>query len=259
MRDDAKGPVLASTLERGMRILALFAEHQTPLGISEIARLAGLEKSAAHRLASTLLAIDYLERDDTTRRYRPGLKILDLAFGYLIQDRLLERAVPRIVEASRALGVTINIGVLDGADIVYKARIPSTSRAYDSTLIGTRRPAVVTAAGQIIAAFSTPDVLEELLRHGLPEPVTPFTLNDPETVRALVGQAARYGYVISHQQMMLQEIVVAAPILGSNRRAVAAISMSVYMPEWDEDRIRAEMVPELTNLARTVSSPIATR
>lgn len=259
MKDDAKGPVLASTLERGMRILALFADRHTPLGISEIARLAGLEKSAAHRLASTLLAIGYLERDEATRRYRPGLRMLDMAFAYLIQDGLLERAVPRVVETSRALGVTVNIGVLDGAEIVYKARIPSTSLCYDTTLLGARRPALVTAVGQIIAAFSPPDVLEGLLKHGVPEPVTPFTQQDPKVIRAMVAQAARDGYVISQQQMMLQEIVAAAPVLGPNRRAVAAISMSVYMPDWDEARIRAELVPELTNVARAVSTSVAAR
>ena len=86
MKDDAKGAVLAGTLERGMRILALFADHHTPLGISEIARLTGLEKSAAHRLTRTLLATGYLDRDETTRRYRPGLRMLDMAFAYLVPD-----------------------------------------------------------------------------------------------------------------------------------------------------------------------------
>ncbi len=259
MKQATKGVVLASTLERGMRILALFAENHTPLGIREIAERAGLEKSAAHRLASTLLAIGYLDQDDKTRHYRPGLRMLDMAYAFLMQDGLLERAVPRIVETSRALGVTVNLGVLDGTEIVYKARIPSTSLCYDTTLIGARRPAVVTAIGQIIAAFSPPCVLESLLQHGMPAPATPFTHQDPEIVRAMVAQAARDGYVISKQQMMLQEIVAAAPVLGPNRRAVAAISMSVYMPDWDEARIKAELVPELTNVARTVSSSGASR
>ncbi|MCL7466764.1 IclR family transcriptional regulator [Phaeovulum sp. NW3] len=253
----AQTGVLASTLERGMRVLALFRDHHTPLSLTEIATLAGLEKSAAQRLTYTLHALGYLDRDDKNRRYRPGLRMLDLAYAYLIHDRLLERALPRLIELSRQLRSTVNLGVLDGHQLVYKARIPHSSLAYDATLIGVRQPAAVTAIGQVIAAFSPPDVLETLLAPGLPESMTPFTLTDPAQVRDRVNQARRDGFVISVQQIMPQEIVVAAPVMGPNRRAIAAIAMPVYMPEWTEDRVRADLVPALTDAARAISSVVA--
>ncbi|MBU4527149.1 MAG: IclR family transcriptional regulator [Desulfomicrobium sp.] len=250
-------PVLASTLERGMRVLALFRDNHAPLSLTEISDLAGLEKSAAQRLTYTLHALGYLDRDDKTRRYRPGLRMLDLAYAYLIHDRLLERALPHMIETSRQVRATVNLGVLDRHEIVYKARIPYSTLAYDATLIGVRQPGAVTAIGQVMAAFSPPDVLEALLSEGMPDPSTPFTCRDEDVVRARVEQARSDGYVISVQQLMLQEIVVAAPVTGVNRHAVAAIGMAVYMPDWDEERVRTELVPAITQAARTISSSVS--
>ncbi|MDF2095394.1 IclR family transcriptional regulator [Aquibaculum arenosum] len=254
MSKTARPGKLASTLERGMRVLSLFRENHHPLSLSEIAVRAGLERSAAQRLSYTLHSLGYLERDESTRRYRPGMRMLDLAYAYLIHDRLLERATPMLVEASRALGTTVNLSVLDGHEIIYKARIPHSSLAYDATLIGVRQPAVVTAAGLVIFAFLPDSVLEETLAQGMPAPVTPSTLRDPELVRARVARAREDGYTISMDQLLVQEIVVAAPILGPGRSAIAAVSMPVYKPDWDEERAREEIVPVITETTRTISS-----
>ncbi|WP_412050735.1 IclR family transcriptional regulator [Hoeflea sp. Naph1] len=257
MAKPEKPQILASTLDRGLRIMQLFRNTQEEMSLTEITERSGLEKSAVQRLAYTLHALGYLDRDEKSRRYRPGLRMLDFAYAYLIHDRLLERAYPRMVEVSRKYNSTVNLGVLDGTEVVYKARIPHASVAFDAMLIGARQPAAVTAIGQIISAFSSDDVLEKMLAKGLPAPLTAFTCQDPEEVRARVAGAKRDGFIISNQQLMLQEVVVAAPVIGANRKAIAAISMPVYMPDWNEPRIREELVPVVTEAARSISSIIS--
>lgn len=240
-----------------MRVLALFRSHLTPLSLSEITELAELEKSAAQRLTYTLHALGYLERDEKTRRYRPGVRMLDLAYAYLIHDRLLERALPHMIELSRKTRTTVNLAVLDGNEVIYKARIPRSSLSYDAALIGVRQPAMVTGIGQVIAAFSPPELTQALLAQPLPTPQTPFTCQDPAELRARVEQARHDGFTVTCQQIMLQEIVVSAPVFGPNRQAVAGISMPVYMPDWTEERARSELVPALTEATRTISTSVA--
>ena len=253
----AQPAILASTLERGMRVLSLFRTHLTPLSLSEIAQHAELEKSAAQRLTYTLHALGYLERDEKTRRYRPGLRTLDLAYGYLIHDRLLERALPHMIELSRKTRTTVNLAVLDGSEVIYKARIPRSSLSYDAALIGVRQPAQVTGIGQAIAAFSPPEVTQAFLAAPMPAPQTPFTCQDPDEIRARVESARHDGFVITSQQILLQEIVVSAPVFRPRRQAVAGISMPVYMPDWSVERAREDLVPALTEAARTISTSVA--
>jgi IclR family pca regulon transcriptional regulator len=252
-----KPRVLVSTLDRGLQLLQLFRETQDGLSLAEMTQRSGFEKSAVQRLAYTLHALGYLERDGATRRYKPGLRLLDFAYAHLIHDRLLARAVPHLVSLGSSLGITVNLAVLDGREVIYKMRLPHAAMAFDGTLIGARWPAAITAIGQVIAAFSEDHVTETMLSGGLPEPMTPFTCRDVEDVRARVARAKQDGFAISTQQIMLQEIAVAAPVIDFNRRAIAAISIPVYMPEWDESRVREELVPIITETARSISSIIS--
>ncbi len=251
---DKKDPLFVGTLEKGMRIIELFRGVHTPLGLSDIARRTGLEKSAVQRLCHTLFKLGFLDRDDDTRRYRPGMRMLEMAFAYLIQDRLVELAMPRLIEIARAFGTTVNLSVLDGAHIVYKTRIPHARQAYDTTLIGVRQPALNTASGLVMLAFRPPEELEAVLASWQPTAITPYTTTDPERIRAQVAAARRDGYTITSNQLMLQELGVAAPVLGDAGIAVAAVSMPVYMPEWTVERVRDELITVVTETARSVSS-----
>lgn len=100
----------------------------------------------------------------------------------------------------------------------------------------------------------TPEVLDPA---GIDRIVTAFTCLDEAEMRARVAQARRDGFVISNQQLMLQELVVAAAVIGPDRKAIAAISMPVYMPEWNGARVREELVPVITETARAISSIIS--
>ncbi|GAA0585173.1 IclR family transcriptional regulator [Caenispirillum bisanense] len=250
---DKKDPLFVGTLEKGMRIIDLFRTAHTPLGLSDIARRADLEKSAAQRLCHTLYKLGFLERDDDTRRYRPGMRMLEMAFAYLIQDRLVELAMPRLIEVARTFNTTVNLSVLDGVHIVYKTRIPHARQAYDTTLIGVRQPALNTAAGLVMLAFRPPEDLESVLARWQPAAITPHTTTDPERIRAQVAAARQDGYTITSNQLMLQELGVAAPVMGEAGVAVAAVSMPVYMPDWSVERVREELVSVVTETARSVS------
>lgn len=251
---DKKDPLFVSTLEKGLRIVELFRTVHTPLGLSEIVRRTGLEKSAAQRLCHTLAKLGFLERDEETRRFRPGMRMLEMAFAYLIQDRLVELAMPRLIEASRRFNSTVNLSVLNGDHIVYKTRIPHASQSYDTTLIGVRQPALSSAAGLVMLAFRPESEREDLLARWQPVAITPHTTTDPDRIRAQIAQVVRDGYTITSGQLMPQEIVVAAPVLGVDGAAVAAVSMPVYRPDWTPKRVQEELVSVVTETARSVSS-----
>src|SRR5512137_313130 len=70
-------------LVRGLEILALFTPESPSLSLTEIVATLELNKSTAFRVLSTLETLGYLERDPATRRYRPGLKVLQLGFTAL--------------------------------------------------------------------------------------------------------------------------------------------------------------------------------
>src|SRR5687768_6317179 len=86
--------VLVKTID----VLRTLARNEAPLGPTEIAALTGLDRSAVHRILSTLARDRLVERVDSNGSYRLGLGLA--ALGLVAASRLdLRRAARPHLEA----------------------------------------------------------------------------------------------------------------------------------------------------------------
>jgi len=60
------------TVDKAMHLLNRFSIEQTEIGLSELARLADLDKAATRRLLVALAKHGYIEQSADTRKYRLG-------------------------------------------------------------------------------------------------------------------------------------------------------------------------------------------
>ena len=67
------------SLAKGMRVLECFADHPSPLSLNDIATFCDMDRSAAQRMAYTLVSLGYLERGGNGRGCVLGKKILERA------------------------------------------------------------------------------------------------------------------------------------------------------------------------------------
>src|SRR6185437_7528044 len=88
---DSRSP---SVLLNGLRVLESFSITEPVLGVTEIARKVDLHKSSVSRILATLEKAGYVERDDSSGRFRLGLGLIALT-GPLLANldvrRLFER------------------------------------------------------------------------------------------------------------------------------------------------------------------------
>ena len=68
----------------------------------------------------------------------------------------------------------------------------------------------------------------------------------------LVEGAAR-GFVLTTGQMILKEIAVAAPVISSEGRPVAAVQCAVSAYDWTPERVEREIVPILLDTANSIT------
>lgn len=73
---------------------------------------------------------------------------------------------------------------------------------------------------------------------------TAHTLMDRAQILALVDEAAAAGYSIGHDEIMLNEVGISAPIRGSGRTR-AAIQCSLSATHWDRAKIEKLIIPPL--------------
>ena len=111
-------------------------------------------------------------------------RVLELGFAYLSSMSLPEIAQPHLERLAAQVHESASVSVLDGEDIVYIARVPTTRIMTVSINIGTRFPAYATSMGRVLLAHLPEGELAEFLDRVRLDPLGPHTVASPEQLRA---------------------------------------------------------------------------
>jgi DNA-binding IclR family transcriptional regulator len=210
---DGGGTPQSQTLDRGIRILEHLAAVGTPQPITEIGQALGLHRSITYRLLRTLEDHHLVERD-AVGHYRLGLGMAGLARG--VRSDLQTAALPRLNSLVAELGMTAFLVVRAGDEAVTVASVePHDSAAHIVYRPGTRHP--VDQGGPGLALL-------------MPEPPSP---RDREALR----QARRNGWAGSHGEVIPGLRSIAAPVLGPDGGARAALAVVFVDEAADVERI----------------------
>lgn len=229
---------LVPAVTRALDVLELFLDREGTLSAPEITRALQLPRTTVHELVTTLTARSYLEQPpDRPGRYRLGVR------GYQLGSRYAEQ-LDLAAEGQRvARGVadtcdeTVHVAVLDGPDVIYIAKVDSTHAVRMVSAAGRRLPAHCTSVGKMLLASLPPEELEAVLSR--PEPLaamTPDSITSPERLREELSAVRERGVAVERQESNPDVSCVAAPVRDSGGQVVAALSISVPVVRWSEER-----------------------
>jgi IclR family acetate operon transcriptional repressor len=237
-------------LVKGVAALNALADAPDGLALGEIAARTGLSKATAHRILVTLAAARLVQALGDGR-YRLGPHCLQLADAFVTGLDIRAVALPRLRELAATTRETCHLGVLSGADVVYLERIESPHPVRMYSRLGATSPATTTGLGRAMLAFSPPDTVEAVLAAGIPAR-TPQTVTDPAVARERLAAVRGYGYALDDVENEAGIRCVAAPVLGRDGAAVAAISVSA-----PEHRLTAADVERVGGLVRAAAESIS--
>ena len=243
-----------SSVANAARVLKAFSAKNPTWGVSELAKKLSLSSSSTHRLLSTLADEGVLEQDADTGRYRLGLSVFDMAAAMPKQRTLHEAVLVSMTELRSRTGETVQVGVLDGREVVYVERLDSPNTLRVFTEVGRRVSAHRTSSGKAILAFSSKAQRDRLLEGWVLDRKTEFTITDPVALREELLVTRRRGYAENRQESEMGVVSVAAPIRDSTGDAVAALSLAGPHERMDENRTMYSDAVVL--LARTISLPM---
>ncbi len=237
----------------GLKILTLFTSEKPSLSLVEIVAATNLNKSRAFRVVSTLEMLGYLERDATTRGYRPALKVLELGFTALNGLEMAQVAEPYLKTLSDACGETTNMSIRDGADIIYVARNVTQQIVSLNLQRGSRLPAYCTSMGKAQLIDCSRRELLDLLGKG------PYQKKGLNTIICLhdltveLDKVRRQGYAINDEELAVGLRSVAAPLVDHRGKVVAAINISVPGSRISRQGLEEHLAPQVVNTARQIS------
>ena len=213
-------------LTRGLKVLELFTVEAPSLSLTEIVQALNFSKSTAFRVVSTLVASDYIERDPSTQRYRPSLKVLQLGFTAINNLGMRQMARPYLERLAQEVNETVSLSVLRDMDIIYVDRV--RNRAIVGVLlgVGSHLSAHCTALGKVLLADLPPDELMSRLARTELTSYTSRTIVNRESFLRELASVRKRGYAIDDEELVYGLRAVAAPIRDASQKAIAAINVS---------------------------------
>lgn len=244
--------LFVASVAKGMRVLEAFHCNAGSLGLTEVAELTGLNRSAAQRFLHTWEQLGYLVKDPASKRFSLTPRIMALGYDFLRGNRLVEIATPFLLEARERTGNSVYLGVLDGLDVIYLVRLPQRFLLFESTLPGRRIPAFC-GARAIFARMDEAEV-REIMDRSAQEPITPHTVLGTEANLELVRGVRAKGYCVSIQEFLVGEIAVSTPVTDSRGTPLAAVYISAKYAEWPPERVERELAPVALEVAGAIGS-----
>lgn len=209
-----------------LQILELLDQVPGGLQLKDIAAMTGINKSTVHRFVSHLEAKNYLFRDDAGA-YMLGTRLARLGAGASFHATLCRICRPAL-ESLRAMSEeTVNLAVLEGAEVVYLDVLESPQMFKMVSPVGIRRPAHRTSLGKaILANTGDSDQKEELIASlaGMPDNGQKAT-SIPRLKREF-QTILEQGFALDDEETVIGARCIGAPIFDAEGKVVGAISVS---------------------------------
>ncbi|WP_405613013.1 IclR family transcriptional regulator [Streptomyces sp. NBC_00076] len=229
---------LVPAVTRALDILELFLDGDGTLSAPDIVRRLQLPRTTVHELVTTLAARSYIVQvPGQPGRYRLGVRPYQLGSRYAEQLDLAAEGQQVARSVAETCDETVHVAILEGTDVIYIAKVDSTHAVRMVSAAGRRLPAHCTSVGKMLLA-SLPD---HELSARIPEgaalvAMTANSITDPDALREALAGIRQRGIAVENQESNPDVSCVAAPVQDRTGRVVAALSISVPMIRWSDER-----------------------
>jgi DNA-binding IclR family transcriptional regulator len=241
------------TLNKALRILELICDSPKGVRLKDVSEKTGFKKSTVYRFLAHLEREGYLVRDGE-QAYVLGIKFIEMAARGNWVEGLRSIAWPLLLDLQRATSETVNLAILDHDAVLYVEVLESPHAFRLVSTRGMKRPLHCTALGKALLAF-LPAVEQERMLAGLTyERITPQTITSPARFRKALARIRDREFAVDDEAAVVGARCIAAPILDSKQRAIAAISIAGPV-----SRITRGKVPSFTKSVQVAAAAISAK
>lgn len=231
------------TVDKALSVLDQFSLDHTEIGLSELSRMAGLDKAATRRLLVALAKHEFIEQSADTRKYRLG-------HGFLRLARIREATVP-IARAAQEVtdwlvelaNETVHVSIPGAQGMATVAhRLPRRGNVINIV------PSQVlfyhaTASGLAFLAFASDETANKIL--SLPrDRITEATVTSKADLRKLMTEFKELGYSHTRNSFEIDVSSIAMPFFQDATDPAGTIALALPRNDLTDAR-RDELLPLL--------------
>jgi DNA-binding IclR family transcriptional regulator len=229
------------TLEKGLLLLGLFDMDHPDWSLRELRERSGFSKTTTLRLIKTLESLEYLACDPRTGRYHLGSSILKAVYVGLSHSELVRTARPFLQGLAEETTESVSLTVWTDRGPLLVDMVLTPRMFKPQIWLGMLLPGLGSANARIHVAFGSQSIRDGML--ATPQATrTPLTTTDPERLRDELVKVRREGIAFERQEWDLSMGAVAAPVLGPDGSARAALAVVLPIERCGQAEILTYMV-----------------
>lgn len=251
-RDEAGGPV-----NRALDVLDLLGTPGGPssLGVVEIARQLGRDKSQVSRLLKLLADAGYVDREPGSLRYRIGTRLFAIG-ATAVDRRLRDEADTAVAREAALLGERVDVGIRSGGSVMTIASAAPDSELRAAGWVGRTGPLSCTATGRaLLFDLDTAAIARVIVPEGL-GPAGPAAPRSLDELVSRVADERRRGWALARHETDRGLLSLGAPVRDSSGAVVAALGVSGPESRVDPvlDEVRAAVLRAAYDLSRSLGA-----
>jgi DNA-binding IclR family transcriptional regulator len=241
---------LTPNLVKALEILKLLAENEHGLSSSAIEKQLSIARTTAFRILKSLCHKEMAQKRGSL--YFAGPMLYEVGLQALSRLPLRQRAVGVLQELTRQTGHTSHLAVPSGWHSLLLEVCDRPAPIRVASRSGTLAYLHCSATGKLFLSFLYRDRLEEFWTQAQPQPRTPKTITDIDSLRKMTEQVNRQGFAVDDEEYHTGIRCLAAPVFDMQKQVIAAVGITGPATE-----ISFEAIPSLSKIVLAAAGDLS--
>ena len=233
-RSKDKGRYIVASVDRAIELLFILENSPREMGVTELSRELGVQKSTVHNLLQTLLARDFVRQTDTGH-YTLGFRLMPLGLACTQRLNIRRIASPYLKELVVEAQEVALLAVLSAGQLTIVDKEEPTRPIFLIPRFDYCNTFHSTALGKVFLAYSSEQFVQKIMAESLPQ-YTARTIQDKQLLLEELVKVREQGYAVASNETIEGVTCIGAPIINANGKIEAAITVSGATAWFNKDR-----------------------
>lgn len=230
-----KSKYLVASVDRAIELLFILENSPREMGVTELSRELGVQKSTVHNLLQTLLARDFVRQTDTGH-YTLGFRLMPLGLACTERLNIRRIASPYLKELAAEAEEVALLAVLSAGQLTIVDKVEPKRPVFLIPRFDYCNTFHSTALGKVFLAYSAAPFQEKVMAEPLPC-YTAKTIGNKKILAEQLALIREQGYAVASDETIQGVTCIGAPIINANGKLEAAITVSGATAWFTKERL----------------------
>jgi len=246
---------LTNSLKRGLQVLEAFTPSSPRMRLQDVVNKTGIPKVTALRFLRTFVSLKYVSYDTETKLYSLSPRAMSLGYTALSSMDVREVAIPFLEQLSEDTGQNVNLGILDGVEVIYVERIKKKQILNIDLNVGSRLNVYNSSIGQVILAYMERAECDRIVKELLNDRnIAIMAGPNGDSLYKKLDDVRKNGYALNDESYVAGVRAIGAPVFNHRGIVDAGINIPVFSHMVSRDELLQKYLPFLLKTAELVST-----